>query len=322
MHAQGTIGPDDPPAWVAVPFVSVILPAGRSDRVGVAVDSLLEQSFLRSRYEILVVTPEPEALEEIADKDVRLVSVPKLYPPGRMRNIGAARAKGEILCFFDDDCLAPDDWLESMERVLLMNDHAGAVGCRVTALEQTWWNRCADHALFTAYQGVKSGWVAGLGSAALAVRREAFEAVGGFDETLLASEDWDFSLRLNARGWQCWFVPTIEVLHDHRRGGFIKILRAVFRSGYLSGLTVQRRHYSDMAWLARLMVRAGHPAVYWLVMLPYAMAATLLWAMETRPTPGVFFSCLPMVFLARCAYQFGVWRKLCGKRHSNNKERK
>lgn len=318
MHAQGTIGPDGQPVLDAVPFVSVILPAGRSDRVGVAVESLLAQSFPQSRYEILVVTPEPEALGEVAAKGARLVAVSKLYPPGAMRNVGAALAKGDILCFFDDDCLAPEDWLEKMTAALLASTDRGAVGCRVVAFRHGFWERCADHALFTAYQGFESGQVAGLGSAALAVHREVFEAVGGFDETLLASEDWDFSLRLNACGRQCWFEPAITVLHDHRRGGFVKILRAVFRSGYLSGLTVQRRHYNGMTWLARFMVRAGHPAVYWLAMLPYAVAATLFWPVETRPSPGFFCRCLPVVFLARCAYQFGVWRQLCEKQHTHN----
>jgi N-acetylglucosaminyl-diphospho-decaprenol L-rhamnosyltransferase len=54
-------------------------------------------------------------------------------------------------------------------------------------------------------------WVLG---AALAIRRDAFAAVGGFDETFfLYSEEVDLSYRLAAAGWETWFTPAAEVVH-------------------------------------------------------------------------------------------------------------
>jgi GT2 family glycosyltransferase len=54
-------------------------------------------------------------------------------------------------------------------------------------------------------------WVLG---AAIAVRREAFEAVGGFDESFfLYFEEVDLCLRLARAGWETHFVPHTTVMH-------------------------------------------------------------------------------------------------------------
>lgn len=54
-------------------------------------------------------------------------------------------------------------------------------------------------------------WIKG---AALAIRRTAFEAVGGFDESyFMYFEDADLCYRLNAAGWQVHFAPVTTVVH-------------------------------------------------------------------------------------------------------------
>jgi GT2 family glycosyltransferase len=50
------------------------------------------------------------------------------------------------------------------------------------------------------------------------LRRDAFDAVGGLDETYFyGPEDVDFCLRLGAAGWRCVQVPAAEVVHPPRR---------------------------------------------------------------------------------------------------------
>lgn len=287
---------------------SVIIPSGRPERVAVTVHSLLTQNLPRDMYEIIVVTPDYSPLPNDFSPEARVVLTGRLFPPGRMRNIGAREARGGYLCFLDDDCQAPENLLEHMAYILQTRAHVGAVGCRVVACDETFWNRCADQALFTAYQARKAGAIAGLGSAALAVRREAFVAAGGFDEGLMASEDWDFSLKLRERGWQCWFTPEVEVRHDHRRGSLQTILRAAWQYGRASGLAVQLRHGGTISWVARLMVAAASKRIYWLLILPYSCFLTLVWLFEARPVK--MLPCLPVLFLARLSYQCGVFKSL------------
>ena len=53
-----------------------------------------------------------------------------------------------------------------------------------------------------------------LGGACLLVRREAFEAVGGFDEDFfMMSEEVDWCYRFRQAGWKVLFFPGAEVVH-------------------------------------------------------------------------------------------------------------
>ncbi len=53
-----------------------------------------------------------------------------------------------------------------------------------------------------------------LGGAALMVRRQTFEEVGGFDESFFFySEDVDLCKRIADRGWKIRLVPQVTVVH-------------------------------------------------------------------------------------------------------------
>ena len=283
--------------------ITVIIPCGRPGRLPALLAALRKQTVRPA--EIIVVS----AAAGTQAEDVTWVQTPALYPPGRMRNVGAAHAKTPLLAFIDDDCLPPPEWLE---RILpFLEDAAvGGVGCRVVAARDTFWNRCADYALFNCYQGYKQVDTP-LGSAVLVVRLQAFRQADGFDEMLMASEDLDFSLKLQKSGWRCLFIPGVEAGHDHGRGRFTAILRQAFFSGYQSRLTVARRHYQQMSWLARLSVRMGSPVLYGALILPYAVLTSILQTFPSfrrEPRAIVFW---PVVLLSRAAYHIGVLKALC-----------
>src|SRR5205085_2430139 len=56
-------------------------------------------------------------------------------------------------------------------------------------------------------------------AAAIIIRRDAYESVGGFDERFYPAwyEDVDFCVRLKEKGWGIYFVPKAEFLHE---GGY------------------------------------------------------------------------------------------------------
>jgi N-acetylglucosaminyl-diphospho-decaprenol L-rhamnosyltransferase len=84
-------------------------------------------------------------------------------------------------------------------------------------------------------------WVLG---AALAIRRQAFGAIGGFDESFfMYFEEVDLCYRLRAAGWQIHFAPVADVMHTggrstrHYRTGMAIQLYDSLRHFY-------RQHYS------------------------------------------------------------------------------
>ena len=73
-------------------------------------------------------------------------------------------------------------------------------------------------------------------TASCAVRRAAFEAVGGFDATVRSGGDADLCFRLHEAGWRLERRDRALVTHDHRR-----TLRALARQ--------KARHGAGAAWL-------------------------------------------------------------------------
>jgi N-acetylglucosaminyl-diphospho-decaprenol L-rhamnosyltransferase len=54
--------------------------------------------------------------------------------------------------------------------------------------------------------------------AAMLIRRESFDSVGGWDESFfLYLEDTDFCLRCQRAGWETWYLPSVSLRHVHPR---------------------------------------------------------------------------------------------------------
>ncbi len=148
-------------------------------------------------------------------------------------NLGAAVARGRHLVFLNPDTRCLNDTLARLARQLDSDPGLGAAG---PALEDEQGCAQASARAFPGYSTVlfhrraplSRWWPANPGSTAylfparpdwlsgavLAVRREAWEDVGGFDPRyFLYVEDVDFCARLHAAGRQVAYVPEARVLH-------------------------------------------------------------------------------------------------------------
>jgi GT2 family glycosyltransferase len=96
---------------------------------------------------------------------------------------------------------------------------------------------------------------------AMAVRADLFASLGGFDEQFnpFGPEDIDFSLRLQKRGFEAWYIPSAVAYHDvnHTIGATYSEEYAASRSRHW--LRLMRRHASALDWLGFLFV--GIPAI-------------------------------------------------------------
>jgi glycosyltransferase involved in cell wall biosynthesis len=299
------------------PFFSIVIPCARPDRLPQVLEALANQTIPLSVMEIIIATPHrPAGLNLRVDLPLLWSETGVLYPPGKMRNIGAAQARGAMLFFLDDDCIPPPEWIQKLRDTLEANPDVAVVGCRVVSSKSDFWSRCADFVLFSAAQQVFSSH-RHLGCASLAVRPDVFRKVDGFDTSLLASEDWDFGLRLEDAGWLSYFDANVTVQHEHNRGHFMGIMRQAYRSGRLSGLTLQHKHHLKLGLSGRLAIRMTESWSYPLFGLPYALAATVLHAWEMRGADRCWLLFIPFLTMGRFLYQLGVWAHI---RHINSKQ--
>jgi|GEM_PF-1498113 len=135
-------------------------------------------------------------------------------------NLGAKAACGRYLVFLDPSCVLPPGWLERTVAVLGSYAQVGAIGpaIAVGAGGPALWAGLSVEgrgdgglSVLARYQGpARPGQLippqapaTALPSLALAVRREAFWEVGGFDEEYRSGfEDVDLCLRLRQAGWE------------------------------------------------------------------------------------------------------------------------
>lgn len=196
------------------PRVSILLPCFNDGAfIDDAIASVLAQTC--QSVEVIVVddgSTDPATLGRLAS--YRAPAIRVLHTANRglpaARNHAARHASGGVFCALDaDDRLAPS-WLEKGLRVL---DDRPGVAFVSHWLETfgderwTWTPETCDLPALLARNTVNG---------AALVRREAFEAVGGYDESMREGcEDWDFWLRLVERGWAGEIIP--EVLFHYRR---------------------------------------------------------------------------------------------------------
>jgi len=105
-----------------------------------------------------------------------------------------------------------------------------------------------------------AGWLSG---ACMLVRREAFEAVGGFDESyFMYFEDTDLCERMAAAGWDVVYAPDAVVEH-HGAHSTSRDLHTMSKAHHDSAYRYLSRRYAGPAWApVRVALRAGLWARY------------------------------------------------------------
>lgn len=232
LAARGLVSrhPPDPPE--PPPSITVVIPTDgrRPDALARALDGVARLDWPPDRLEVLVVddgggAPVQDRL--VGYPGVRVIALGGRASrgPSAARNRGAAEARSPWIAFLDDDAVPDPSWLRRLAPHLAEDAVVAAAG-RVTSLDpDTSWTARYEAVRSPLDMGPRGGDV-GSGRAVpyvpatnLLVRRDAFEAVGGFDEGMRLGEDVDLVWRLRTgafEGARVRYVPEATVAHEHR----------------------------------------------------------------------------------------------------------
>ena len=210
----------------APPLLSVIVPTrNRPAQLAECLQSLASLDYPRERFEVIVVQDggAESLVESIAASlrhrlDLKVVAQPHAGPASA-RNAGAARARGELLVFTDDDCRPIAGWLRAFAARFAAAP-TGAVGGRtVNALPGNVYSTASQLLIdyLYGYYNVDENRAVFFASNNLAVPASRFHALGGFDRTFpaAAAEDRDLCDRWLHQGYAMSYAPDAVVCHAH-----------------------------------------------------------------------------------------------------------
>jgi cellulose synthase/poly-beta-1,6-N-acetylglucosamine synthase-like glycosyltransferase len=217
--------------------VSVVIPVGGvDDDLNLQLEALAHQSFANGwELELSLNTDDPEARRQLEAAAARyqrretgdgegaaeeiyrwkIVDSSAVRSASHARNVGAEAAGGDVLLFCDGDDIADQDWMAELVNALeehrVVGGHLEEDLLSVPGQED--WRPPATPGGLPAFLGHPY-----LVTANMGIWREEFQAVGGFDVSLIRGEDIALSWDLIERDLAPVYCPTAIVHYRHRKG--------------------------------------------------------------------------------------------------------
>jgi GT2 family glycosyltransferase len=216
-----------PPPLTQYPKVSVVVCAYNAERT--MNDCLISLKNLNyPNYEVIVVNDgsTDRTLEIAQSYDfVRLISHEN-KGLSAARNTGIAAATGEIIAFTDSDCMADQDWLTYLVARFLSSGLPAIGGPNLPPQDESLVASCVAVSPGAPTHVLLDDEVAEhIPGCNMAFRRDALEAIGGFDPLFRAAgDDVDICWRLQNKGYTIGFSPAAVVWHYRRNtvGDYLK----------------------------------------------------------------------------------------------------
>jgi GT2 family glycosyltransferase len=231
------------------PISAIIATVGRPELLRLCLDSLTKQTVPVAEA-VVVHCGDDEATLALTKEttwsdtglDVRYFHYPERNCAAQ-RNFAVTKARYDNLLLIDDDVEVDAHWAEELFKPIWSDPKVGATMGRLVnqpMATPTFFWRVYRTVLHGRTKGFEPGRLVGaalpngfpttareliacewIGGGASALRREAFESVGGFASFFKGSspgEDLDLGYRLSRR-WKVYYVPTAKCIHHQAAGG-------------------------------------------------------------------------------------------------------
>jgi GT2 family glycosyltransferase len=220
------------------PLVSIIIPT--KDQLKIlknCIESIKRRTTYKN-YELILVdnnSTDPESLEYIHNLDLFVLNYNEDFNFSKINNFATRHANGDYLVFLNNDTeVISPDWIQALLEHA-QRPEVGAVGCKLlypdksiqhagvilglspdpmTGVAGHIFNRFSyeDHGYFGLINVIRN--YSAVTAAAMMIRKDLFEKVGGFNEDLaVCYNDVDLCLRLRENGYLIVYTPYAELYH-------------------------------------------------------------------------------------------------------------
>lgn len=222
---------------------------------------------------------------------VRLIASGENLGYTRGNNLGLRAATGRYVLILNPDTEVVGDAIPQMLAYMDAHPRIGVLGPQLLYsdgtvqstrrrfpslatgfFESTWFQPLAPRRLLDHYYARdlpddaigEVDWVVG---AALLVRREAYEQVGGFDEGyFMYSEEMDWCRRMKTAGWQVIYFPPAHIVHHEAKS-----------SAQVPAATHIRFNSSKVRYFRKYHGPLASQALRWFLLINFACQLALEW---------------------------------------------
>ncbi len=287
---NGSVDSDDSPANGVATIGAVAIGRNEGERLVACLGSIVKAAIPAVYVDSGSTDGSVAAAKKLGVVVVTLdMSIP--FTAARARNAGFAELMKRnpglgFVQFVDGDCELVGGWIGAGAEYLKGHAQAGLV-CgrrRERHPERSIYNMLAD-----IEWDRPPGETESFGGDAL-FRVEAFQAVGGFNDRVICSEDDELSARLRKVGWGIRRIDRDMSIHDANMTRFSQWWRRSVRSGH-GFAEVNRMHPEHFAGMPRRIVR-------WSILVP--LAAVLLAGLFNVWAGLVVLGLYPLSFFKIC----------------------
>lgn len=220
-------------------FSFVIPTRDRAAQLGACMEALGSMQPVETAWEIVIVDDGSQVPVMAANTSGEAWARSRIVResgrgPAAARNAGARNARGRILVFIDDDCRAEGALLSALRELYSTRGEVLAGGRIVHGTSANLWSTVTHALTHAAYeiQERRDRRPRRFSTSILAVPREGFIALGGFDESFArpGGEDYEFCERWQDNGDDAVYAPEAGIVHFHPLG-FRQFARQQFAYG-------------------------------------------------------------------------------------------
>ncbi len=311
----------------SIPFVSVLVPVyNESAHLGECLDSLIQSDYPKEHFEVLVVDGgsddgSRDIVQRLTSQSglIRLLHNPRRIAAAAM-NIGIKDARGDVIIILSAHSHVVSDFI-SQNVLNLSKTGAACVGGPIHSIAESFVGKAISLAMSSPF---------GVGNALFrhsrkaqyvdtvafgAYRREIFDQIGLFDESLIYNEDDEFNYRLRARGGRIFLTPVIRSWY-YTRSSLPKLWMQYYRYGSGKVRVIQRyprsamvRQFVPFILVATLLMSGSlgivSPIFLWLFLFVLAsyLTASVLFSVRISARSG--WKHLPVLPAAFACLHFG-----------------
>ena len=263
------------------PVVSIIIPNFNGEKF---LERCLKSIFLEKRKSFEVIIVDDCSIDNSVslirklrkteiNKKLKLIVLKNRVWTAKATNIGVKNSKGKYLLILDNDTKIKKGWFNEVVQFFKKNKRAGVAQPKLLKMGTNKFDYAGDYLgpfgfLIERARGTpdigqfnKTEKIFALKSAAMLVRRDVFNKLGGFDENYkIFWEETDFCWRTWLIDYQVLFAPQIVVWHafgTKEKGVQTYIHHQVYYNGCKNTITTLIKNLGNKKLLFILPVNAG-----------------------------------------------------------------